>query len=29
VAYDYRSQTSMPVPAHWRETISAFEGQTF
>jgi len=29
VAYDYRSQTSMPVPAHWRETISAFEGKTF
>lgn len=26
VAYDYHSQKSMPVPAHWKERIAAFEG---
>ncbi|MDT8899205.1 MAG: acyl-CoA thioesterase [Thermanaerothrix sp.] len=26
VAYDYHSQTSIPLSRHWRETIAAFEG---
>jgi len=26
VAYDYEKDTSVPVPASWRETIAAFEG---
>lgn len=26
VAYDYHTHQSIPVPAHWRSTIAAFEG---
>ncbi len=26
VAYDYRQQTSIPIPEEWRSRISAFEG---
>ena len=26
VAYDYHSQTSVPLSRHWRDTIAAFEG---
>ncbi|MFN2146510.1 MAG: acyl-CoA thioesterase [Anaerolineales bacterium] len=26
VAYDYEKDTSVPVPASWREAIAAFEG---
>lgn len=26
VAYDYRTERSIPIPAVWREKISAFEG---
>jgi len=26
VAYDYHRQVSVPLSAHWRETIAAFEG---
>lgn len=26
VAFDYHSEKSMPVPAHWRETIARYEG---
>ena len=29
VAFDYNSQKSIPVPADWREKISAFEGVAF
>jgi acyl-CoA thioester hydrolase len=25
VAYDYRKQITMPIPAHWRQVISEFE----
>jgi acyl-CoA thioester hydrolase len=25
VAYDYRKQSTMPIPAHWRQVISVFE----
>ncbi len=28
VAYDYGAGTSIPVPAHWRELVSRFEGWT-
>lgn len=26
VAYDYRSLRTIPIPPHWRQTISQFEG---
>ena len=26
VAYDYRTEKTIPIPAHWREIISKFEG---
>lgn len=26
VTYDYHSQTTIPVPAHWRQAIMKFEG---
>lgn len=29
VAFDYNTQKSIPVPADWREKISAFEGVAF
>jgi acyl-CoA thioester hydrolase len=29
VAFDYNAQKSIPVPADWREKISAFEGVAF
>ena len=28
VAYDYRAQSSVPVPAEWRKKMSEFEGLT-
>jgi acyl-CoA thioester hydrolase len=28
VAYDYRSQTTIPMPDHWRSAIAEFEGLT-
>ena len=29
VAYDYRTQKSVPVPEDWRSIISEFEGRDF
>lgn len=26
VGFDYHRQVSLPIPAHWREVIAAFEG---
>lgn len=29
VAYDYRSQQTIPIPDHWRRQIATFEGLDF